>query len=141
MLINRIIPATLIIFLFGISAYAQGDYLKYGETGLDINAMWQIDDDGVGNFGGNTGISLKGVVDLSFSVLATQKTSYALGIALNPLKQKGTGSPVGFSFSYSIASTTIDKLLSDNAYAFGPTIFSNIRFKPNMAALLILGRA
>ena len=116
-----------------ISAAAQGDYLKYGEGGVDLNIFGEIGSENKGNLGGKVGISLKGVLDFGFSILAAEKTMYSPSITLNLLKQDRTGSPICLSLTGAVASTSIDRIFSDNIFLTGPVFFSNIRLKHDLA--------
>lgn len=132
MFIIRIFVKLGLIILLAASVLAQGDYLKYGESGTDFNFIYEFGNNNNDIYGGKIGISMKGIVDFGLSATSFANAPYSLGITINPLKQDKTGSPIALSFFYSIASKNLKEIFLNNVYSYGPIIFSNIRIKNNM---------
>lgn len=130
MFIIRIFVKLGLIILLAASVLAQGDILKYGESGADFNIIGEFGNRSDGALGGGFGISMKGVIDIGLSIYATQGTIFSPSITLHPLKQDKTGLPFCMSFVYSSVMEDLNSISLENA-AFGPVIYSNIRMNKN----------
>lgn len=120
---------TIILLLsFSFStASAQGDYLKPGEDGWDINLFGSSGKHNSG-FGARIGYSARGVVDFGFSYGNIDgEDLYSPGVTLHLLKQDYINFPLNFSLAASTTSDNINGLFSDNYSSFTPVLFSNLK--------------
>ncbi len=133
MLIFRLALMLIIIFVSLVSSnvLAQGDILKYGESGTDFNIFGELNSRTDGYAGGNVGISLKGVIDLRFAITSSSEAKYSPSITIHTIKQDRTGLPFCLSFVYSVAAKDLSAISFDNNSSYGSVIFSNIELNQN----------
>ncbi len=125
------IPIIVLTFLVSSAVLAQGDYLKYGESGVYLGYVSQAGNNFEWRNGGSIGFSFLGVVDVVGSMTGPSEI-YGLGFALHPLKQDGTNSPVGISFAYCMVSNRLENFFNDITSSYGMIIFSNLRIKKEL---------
>lgn len=123
----RMFLKLIIIILFAVSTFAQGDYLKRGESALEFGVFTPV----IGEEqkpGGSAGLSIKGIVDfgLSFQKMNIRKTLFTKSMTVHLLRQGTWNVPFGLSFRAGTASYNIGNLFSENSYSYGTILYRNI---------------
>jgi hypothetical protein len=114
----------LILIICQSSSYTQGDYLKLGEDGHEIDLTAQYSND-VHGIGGIFGLSVKGIFDLSISyVFAEDNKILTIGSAAHCVKQEFIKIPLNLAFYFGMSMTSPS---STKSTTFGMATYSNIK--------------
>ena len=123
---------SFLLFLTCGSALAQGDYLKPGEDGFDLNLFLATSSRNHG-YGINLGFSAKGVADVGFTIEKIDDVNfYSPNITLHLLKQDYVNFPLNFSLATEIWTNSMDEIITNNYYTFTPVLFSNLKTSGNI---------